>query len=43
MLKMYKTDLETNKTEETKEEELVISDTAVRYDFPSENLLQYAL
>ena len=28
-------------TEETKEEELVISDTAVRYDYPSENLLQY--
>lgn len=28
-------------TEETKEEELVISDNAVRYDYPSENLLQY--
>ena len=28
-------------TEEAKEEELVISDTAVRYEFPSDNILQY--
>lgn len=27
--------------DESHEEELVISDTAVRYDYPSENLLQY--
>lgn len=28
-------------TEETNEEELVISETAVRYEFPTDNILQY--
>ncbi|MBR6476300.1 MAG: hypothetical protein IKS98_12765 [Lachnospiraceae bacterium] len=32
---------QTADTEETKEEELVISDTAIRYEFPSDNILQY--
>ena len=27
--------------DESHEEELVISDTAVRYEFPSDNILQY--